>query len=306
MEHIPVLLDEVLAMAEGTPIEVRTILDGTFGRGGHSLALLQKFENAQLLAVDRDTDAIEYGQENLAAFGKRIRFVHSSFRHQEIIKEALRREFDLEKFDLILLDLGVSSPQLDRAERGFSFYQSGPLDMRMDVTRGVSAAEIVNESDEDELIQIFQELGEVQRPQRVVRAIVEDRKTQPFQTTRELSSLIERVEGWRRKGHHPATKYFLALRLKVNEELDEVKEALPWMMQALNPGGRLMVITFHSLEDRIVKNEFKSHPELGTPVNKKVIKASWHDAKKNPRARSAQLRGFQRGAENESETTQRS
>ncbi len=160
-------------------------------------------------------------------------------------------------FDVILLDLGVSSPQLDEAERGFSFYHDGPLDMRMNQQLPHTAADIVNTWPEVELIELFTELGEIRRPQRVVRAIVNDRKEKPFSTTRDLSGLIERVEGWQRKGHHPATRYFLGLRMAVNNELSGLESCLPELMRSLTPNGRLIIITFHSLEDRIVKYAFK-------------------------------------------------
>jgi 16S rRNA (cytosine1402-N4)-methyltransferase len=200
----------------------------------------------------------------------------------------------------MLLDLGVSSPQLDVAERGFSFYHDGPLDMRMDQRREQSAADVVNNIDEDDLTELFKTLGEIPRPYKVVRAIVHDRKTEPFTTTRQLASMIERVEGWSRKGHHPATRYFMALRLYVNRELELLEQALPDLIAGLNDQGRLAVITFHSLEDRIVKNFFKTHAELGKPVNKKVIIAKWPERKSNPRARSAKLRVFQRELSHES------
>lgn len=198
------------------------------------------------------------------------------------------------------MDLGVSSPQLDDPERGFSFYHDGPLDMRMDPTQGTSAQEIVNTWTEVGLQRVFMELGEIPRPHRVVKAILQDRREKPFTTTSQLSQLIERVEGWRKKGRHPATQYFLALRLLVNEELDGLKESLPLLMEkALRPGGRLLVITFHSLEDRIVKNIFKDRKDLGVPVNKKVIVPSREEILENPRSRSAKLRVFSRGDNHE-------
>src|SRR5690606_8030286 len=196
----------------------------------------------------------------------RMNVVHGSFHD---VKKLLPEE----RFDLILLDLGVSSPQLDQPERGFSFYHDGPLDMRMDPTTGPTAADIVNTWSEAELNDLFMNYGEIRRPQRVVRAIVQDRKTKPFRRTKELSGLIERVEGWRRKGHHPATTYFLALRMAVNNELQGLDECLTDLMQSLNPGGWLLIITFHSLEDRIIKYAFKES-ELGFPVFKKVIRPS--------------------------------
>ena len=158
----------------------------------------------------------------------------------------------------------------------------------------LSAETIINSWPEEELVEVFKSYGEVRSPFRVVRAIVHDRQEKPFTTTKELSGLIERVDGWRKKGHHPATKYFLGLRLAVNRELEQLSESLPHMMEALNENGRLAVLTFHSLEDRIVKRIFKSS-ELGKPVNKKVIVATREEQQSNPRSRSAKLRVFQRG-----------
>lgn len=280
--HIPVLLDEILKAAAEAPIPPRRFLDATFGRGGHTSALIKKFENLRVVALDRDPEAILYGKEHFP----QIEFHHCDFaRFQELQLEL--------GFDLILLDLGVSSPQLDQAERGFSFYHNGPLDMRMDPTRGERASALVNEWPKEALVELFQNLGEIRRPHRVVDAIVADRKTKKFETTNELSQLIERIEGWRKKGQHPATKYFLALRLAVNQELEQVQRALPNLIEALEIGGRLMVITFHSLEDRIVKYSLRESM-LGRPVNKKVIQPTWPEQKSNPRARSAKLRIFER------------
>lgn len=286
--HEAVLLNEVLEMARGTPSPVRRFFDGTFGRGGHTRALLEAFPNGTGVVMDRDQEALDYGKTEFRSDieSGRLRLVYGAY--------AAFSNMDLGQFDLALLDLGVSSPQLDQAARGFSFMQDGPLDMRMDQSQTLTAAEIVNTWDEEDLVRIFRDLGEIRRPERVVRAVVHDRREQPFRTTRELSELIARVDGWRRRGHHPATQYFLALRLTVNQELEQVQEGVFSLMQALHSGGRLLVITFHSLEDRIVKNLFKEHPGLGKPVNKKVIKPTWNEQKKNPRSRSAQLRGFER------------
>lgn len=290
MLHIPVLADDVLEMASAGEFQPRTYLDCTFGRGGHARLLLQKFPDLQITAIDRDLEAVAFAKENFAAEIRAGRFeiVHANYSD---LAELLAPE---KKFDLVLADLGVSSPQLDQAHRGFSFYHEGPLDMRMDTSRGFTAAEVVNESDEEELQTIFTELGEISRPDRVVRAIVHDRKEKPFATTRELASMIERVEGWQRKGVHPATKYFMALRLKVNDELDRLESSLSHLVDRLNPRGRLLVITFHSLEDRICKYAFRSYEDRGEVINKKVVQPSWKEQQENSRARSAKLRGFQK------------
>lgn len=286
--HKPVLLKEVLQFA--TEIEPSTILDGTFGRGGHSRALLEACPKAKLTAIDQDRAAIDYGTRE---FGELIAAGRLSLRHFNFHRLA---EFSEKNFDVILLDLGVSSPQLDEAGRGFSFYHDGPLDMRMNQADEMTAADVINTWPEVELMSLFIKYGEIRRPHRVVRAIVNDRKETPFTTTRQLSSLIERIEGWQRKGHHPATRYFLALRMAVNNELAGLEACVPDLMRALSPRGRLIIITFHSLEDRIIKYAFRESQELGFPLVKKVIIPSREEESENPRARSAKLRIFQRGS----------
>lgn len=288
MAHTPVLLAEVLDLLKATPRGHRLGLDVTFGRGGHTRELLNTFPELRMTALDRDRDAIAYGERefaNLIAAG-RLKLRHQSFHHPLPKAEG--------GWDMILADLGVSSPQLDEAARGFSFYHEGPLDMRMDQSQGVAAHEIVNQWGESDLIELFKNLGEIRRPYRVVERILEQRRLAPLMRTTELSHLIEKAEGWGKKGHHPATRYFLALRLEVNEELSNLRPALNEMMEALGEGGRLAVITFHSLEDRIVKYAFKES-EIGQPVNKKVIVPGREECGKNPRARSAKLRVFQKG-----------
>lgn len=285
--HTPVLLTEIIEILHAQP--PREILDVTFGRGGHTREILKHFPNAVVTALDQDPAAIAYGKvefsEEIAS--GRLMLMQKPFTQVEA-------EFPTHRFDFILADLGVSSPQLDEAARGFSFYQDGPLDMRMDPTQDLTAAQVINKFTEDELNQIFLELGEVRNPARVTRAIVADRTQEPFTSTRQLASLIERIEGWRKKGLHPATLYFLGLRLYVNQELTVLRDALPMWMYALKPGGRLAVISFHSLEDRIVKYFMKDALDQGRLVNKKVIQAKWSEKQMNPRARSAKLRVFER------------
>ncbi len=292
--HVPVMLNEIIELFKAGPPDPRKMLDGTFGRGGHTSELLRKFPNLHVVGVDQDLTAIEHGEKIIEPlFPKRLTMFHGTF--------AKFTEQNQELFDLMLLDLGVSSPQLDNPERGFSFYHNGPLDMRMNQNQKISAATMINEWDEEDLIDIFKNYGEVHSPYRVIRAILFDRQTKPFTTTLQLAGLIERIEGWRQKGKHPATQYFLGLRLRVNQELESVRESLPRMIQALVPGGVLVVMTFHSLEDRIAKNIFKDHEEFGYRINKKVIVASDEEQKLNPRSRSAKLRGFLRRSDEKNE-----
>jgi 16S rRNA (cytosine1402-N4)-methyltransferase len=197
-------------------------------------------------------------------------------------------------FDVGLLDLGVSSPQLDQSQRGFSFMHDGPMDMRMNQAEEITAQKLLQECAEDELIELFTKYGEIYRPQRVVRAIIADRSKKDFSSTLDFANMVARIEGWRRKGYHPATQYFQALRIAVNGELRHLENALLPLLHGLKPKGRLAVLTFHSLEDRIVKNCFKSLPDFGRPLTKKVVKTSWQESKENSRARSAKLRVFER------------
>ena len=295
--HIPVLLEPILNFISEIEGPVRYGLDGTFGRGGHSIAFFDKFKDLKIIGFDHDQQAIDYANENYKELidSKKLSLIHDNFSNVEEHKTQLDEFCDHKKFDFILLDLGVSSPQLDEAERGFSFYHDGPLDMRMDQRLELTAADIVNTYSEQELIDIFKELGEVRRPYRIVKAILHDRKQEDFTTTRQLASMIERVEGWRKKGMHPATLYFMGLRLAVNNELDVIKQSIPKMLGWLRPGGRLLIISFHSLEDRIVKWAFKDLQNQGRIITKKVIQAEQQEIQQNSRSRSAKLRVFERG-----------
>ncbi len=292
--HVPVLLSDWLGMfaptIESQPEIPLRYFDGTFGRGGHLKALLEKYPQISAVACDQDPEAVQYAKDHFAEWiaQGRLEIHHANF-----------SDFTVERFgtfDLMLLDLGVSSPQLDQGTRGFSFYHDGPLDMRMNNSEGITAADIIRDYSEQELNDLFKNLGEIPRPYRVTKAIVYDRKEKPFLTTRDLAGLVERVEGWHRKGFHPATQFFMALRLEVNHELEVVENSLEKLVYGLKSKGRLAVLTFHSLEDRIVKNKFKELSETmdsGSIVNKKVIQAEWSEAKENPRARSAKLRVFE-------------
>lgn len=299
-KHIPVLLNEVLLHLfdpendrTSTGMSPRRFWDGTFGRGGHTRAAMEKNPGLNVLGTDRDQAALDYGAENFASEiqSSRLKLKHFNFHHFNSLSDL----DETEGFDAILLDLGVSSPQLDEPERGFSFYHDGPLDMRMDRSQDFSAADIVNTWGERELIELFREGGEIFSPQRVVKEIIKRRESKPFETTMELSLLIERTFGWRQKGKHPATNFFLALRLEVNQEITELHGALSRILEhGLKTKGRLSVITFHSTEDRIVKNLFKSSGHLGRNLTKKVIPPGREEILLNPRSRSAKLRVFQR------------
>lgn len=288
--HTPVLLVPFLEMIAPLPDDPHIFMDGTFGRGGHTRAILETKKNWKVLALDCDADAIAYGQAN---------FTSEISAGRLDLRRANFSDFDSEignqKLIGALLDLGVSSPQLDEGRRGFSFYHNGPLDMRMDHSTDLTAAQIVNTWPEQDLNDVFHELGEVRSPFRVSKKICEIRREKSFETTNDLAGLIEKVEGWRQKGHHPATNYFMALRIAVNNELKRVEKVLAPLCAALLPRGRLFVITFHSLEDRIVKTAFRDLDDkgVGEIVNKKVVQATWDEKKTNPRSRSAKMRVFE-------------
>jgi 16S rRNA (cytosine1402-N4)-methyltransferase len=296
--HVPVLVDEVLENLVGSP--QGTYIDATFGRGGHSCALLAKLsDSARVLGVDRDLDAV-------AAAGSitdsRLQVVHGRFGQLEKVIEAA----GLGLVDGILMDIGVSSPQLEVAERGFSFSNDGPLDMRMDQSQGETASAWIARAPEDEIVRVLRTHGEEKFARRIARAIVSHR---PVESTKQLAEIVADAlpaPARRKLSKHPATKTFQAIRIHINEEADELAAGLEQAFDALKPGGRLAVISFHSLEDRVVKRKFKawSEPE---PVPRRVpikfadqkvlahriagpLKAKPQELKHNPRARSAVLR----------------
>ncbi len=307
MEHLPVMYAEVL---QQLAIKQDGIyLDCTFGRGGHSQGILNLLgPGGQLLAVDRDSDAInsDYAQAMLA--DERFKLKHSCFSELEsIVKNASLAG----KIDGILLDLGVSSPQLDNPERGFSFLRDGPLDMRMDGNAGVSAEQWLASVDEKDLVKVLFDYGEERFARRIARAIVEKRAQSPIKTTRQLTELIEDAVPVREKHKHPATRTFQAIRIEINRELDELKAVLQQSARVLRQGGRLVVISFHSLEDRIVKRFIRD--ESGAKYNPgrlpikevdiakgvlkargKALKAGKQEISQNPRARSAIMRVAER------------
>ncbi|WP_404712055.1 16S rRNA (cytosine(1402)-N(4))-methyltransferase RsmH [Sphingomonas sp. MMS24-J13] len=300
--HIPVLLDEVIAGLAPQPGE--THVDGTFGAGGYTRALLAA--GADVIAFDRDPDAIAEGQA----------LVGESDGHLQLVPETFSRLADvledrgIEGVDGVTLDIGVSSMQLDRAERGFSFQSDGPLDMRMEQV-GPSAADFVNEADEAEIADVLFHLGEERQSRRVARAIVAAR---PITRTAELASIVRRALGYREHDKKdPATRTFQAIRIHVNRELDELEDGLAAAERALKPGGRLAVVSFHSLEDRIVKRFLKerssapsgsrhlpdlsgSAPAPSFEAVAKPVRASEAELARNPRSRSATLRVARRTA----------
>jgi len=303
--HTPVLLDEVLA---GLAVKADgRYCDATFGRGGHAAAILGQLGPAgRLCGIDRDPAAIAAGRERFAA-ESRLTLVRGSFGRLEERVRAAGWEGELHG---VLLDLGVSSPQLDEAGRGFSFMQDGPLDMRMDNESGLSAAQWLARAGEREIADVLFKLGEEKFSRRIARAIVAVRAATPIGTTRQLADIVAGAVPTREPGKHPATRTFQAIRIHVNRELEEVEAALPQAVNLLAPGGRLCVISFHSLEDRLVKR-FMRREAQGDPIYAELPDVPPHarprlqliggavmpgDAEiaRNPRARSAVLRVAER------------
>ncbi|ACX89523.1 16S rRNA (cytosine(1402)-N(4))-methyltransferase RsmH [Pectobacterium parmentieri] len=306
-KHTSVLLDEAV-----NGLNIRsggTYIDGTFGRGGHSrLILSQLGPEGRLLAIDRDPQAIEAAK---AIDDPRFSIIHGPF---SAMADYVAERGLTGQIDGVLLDLGVSSPQLDDPERGFSFMRDGPLDMRMDPTRGLSAAEWLMKAEADDIVWVLKTFGEERFAKRIARAIVERNRTEPMTRTKELAELIAAASPVREKHKHPATRSFQAIRIYINSELEEIERALEGALSVLAPQGRLSVISFHSLEDRIVKR-FIRHQSRGPqvpaglplteaqlrsqggqtlkPVGKKLM-PSEEEVAENPRARSSVLRFAER------------
>jgi len=296
--HTPVLLNEVL---DGLRVKAGgRYIDCTLGSGGHAVAILERSEpDGRLLGIDLDPMAVQVSRQRLGAYGDRVRLVHKTFAQLKAVASA-------EGFipaNGVLLDLGMSSLQLERGERGFSFQKEGPLDMRMDPEEGTTADQLVNQLDEKELAEIISNYGEEAKARAVARAIVRNR---PLKTTRELAEVVARTVG-RRGRIHPATRTFQALRIAVNNELDALSSVLPQTTEVLATGGVLAVITFHSLEDRLVKRYMANEsrdcicpPELPVCVcahertlktlTRKPVRPSVEEISRNPRSRSAKLR----------------
>lgn len=305
--HKPVLLHECMEALAIKPDG--TYLDGTLGRAGHSLEILRRLKAGRLIGIDQDLAAIEAAEERLVEFKDRVTLVHGNFRDLEAILQTL----NVDKLDGMLFDLGVSSPQLDEPQRGFSYMHDAPLDMRMDGTAALDARQVVNTWSYEELRRILYEYGEERYAPQIARAIVRQRDAEPIETTGRLVELIRSAMPSQalREKQHPAKRSFQAIRIAVNGELDALPPMLEAAADALAPGGRLAVITFHSLEDRIVKQTMRTlatgctcppefpvcicgkKPKLKL-VTRKPIESGPAELEENPRARSAKLRVAER------------
>ncbi len=304
-EHSPVLLAEALA---GLQIKADGYyLDATFGRGGHAGAILMRLgAQGRLCAVDRDAEAVQAARARLGG-DARVVVAHGRFGE---LRRWVPQEWARRGFDGVLFDLGVSSPQLDDPARGFSFLRDGPLDMRMDPTQGISAAQWLEKVPERELVRVLRELGEERFAGRIARALVERRREAPVRRTVELAELVAAAVPRREESKHPATRTFQAIRMHINGELDELAQGLDAALQLLAPSGRLCAISFHSLEDRAVKQFMRRHatvdpvyaglpqvPPSARPKLRlvgKAIRPSEQEIAGNPRARSATLRVAER------------
>ncbi|MBR1508242.1 MAG: 16S rRNA (cytosine(1402)-N(4))-methyltransferase RsmH [Eubacterium sp.] len=309
-EHVSVLLNETIDNLNIKPNGI--YVDGTLGGAGHSYEIAKRLgAGGRLIGIDQDRDAINAASERLAEFGDKVTIVKSNFSEMDIIL----RDLGVDKVDGILLDIGVSSFQFDNPERGFSYREEAPLDMRMDRNLGLSAYEVINQYDERELVRIFRDYGEEKYAVPIAKAIVKKRQGGPVETTFELNDLIKEALPAKEKAKpgHPSKKVFQALRIEVNGELDVLENSIDGMIDLLNPHGRLAIITFHSLEDRIVKQLFKKNmdpcicpPDFpvcvcgrkskGFVVTRKPIVPSEEELIRNRRAKSSKLRVFERGA----------
>lgn len=306
-EHISVLLDECIENLNIDPAGI--YVDGTLGLGGHSLEIVKRLTSGRLIGIDRDETAIERSGERLNDYRERITLVHGNFRELGSILDSL----GIENVNGMLFDLGVSSPQLDEAERGFSYMADAPLDMRMDRSRGQSAGDLINTADASTLKKILWEYGEERYAPQIASAVVRAREKKPIETTLELVEIIKSAmpASSLREKQHPAKRSFQAIRIAVNDELEAEREMLDTAMDRLVSGGRLCVITFHSLEDKIAKAAIRSRENGCTcprdfpvcrcgfvqtmrSVHRKPITASKEELDRNPRSRSAHLRVAER------------
>ena len=308
-QHKSILLNECM---EGLSIKADGIyVDGTLGGGGHSFHIVQRLsDKGRLIGIDQDEDAIEAATKRLAQFKQRVTIVRDNYEHFQEILSTL----SIPAVDGILLDLGVSSYQFDEADRGFSYRFDAPLDMRMDKRQDFTAKDLINSYSEAELYHIIRDYGEDKFAKNIAKHIVLERAKKPIETTFELSEVISHAipMKMRVQGGHPAKKTFQAIRIALNRELEVLEESLDGMINALKPGGRLCIITFHSLEDRIVKRAFRTAEDpcicpkdfpictcgrksLGRVISKKAISPTALEMEENPRSKSAKLRIFERG-----------
>lgn len=305
-KHISVLLEESISSLNLN--ESSIVVDCTLGYGGHSSSILARIKKGFLFAFDQDSEAIRHSTDRLSVIGTNFTIIKSNFVN---LKEELAKR-GIDKVDAVLFDLGVSSPQLDDAKRGFSYHEDAKLDMRMDQDMAFSAYDVVNNYSQEKLTEIFYKYGEDKFSKNIAKKIVDYRKTKPIETTLELVEIIKSAVPMKyRKDKHPARQIFQAIRIEVNHELDVIEPAINQALSLLNVGGRVAVITFHSLEDRLVKNIFKEKcaidpkvqglpnippeylPDFKLVVNK-AIKPSAEELEKNPRARSSKLRVIER------------
>ena len=305
-KHVSVLLNETISSLNLN--ENSIIVDATLGYGGHSSNILERINKGYLFAFDQDSEAIRHSTDRLSKVGTNFTIIKSNFVH---MKEELEKR-DVYKVDGVLFDLGVSSPQLDEAERGFSYHNDAPLDMRMDRDQALSAYNVVNEYSKEKLAYIFTKYGEDKFANNIAKKIVEYREKKPIETTLELVEIIKTAVPIKfRLDKHPARQIFQAIRIEVNHELDVIEPAIEQALSMLNVGGRVAVITFHSLEDRLVKNIFKDKckvddfvkgmpnvpdeylPDFKLVVNKAIVPSA-EELEVNPRARSSKLRVIER------------
>jgi 16S rRNA (cytosine1402-N4)-methyltransferase len=303
--HRPVMLQELLNELN---VETRKVfIDGTAGHGGHARGVLERSPGVRVLLIDQDDEALEIARVALQPWASQCVFVRSNFAELE----SVAHEHGFKHADAVLLDLGVSSGQLDQPERGFSFMSDGPLDMRMDRRASRTAADVVNTFDRRELVEIMRSLGEERAAGRVASAIVREREKEPIETTARLAEIVARAKGGRRSRVHPATQAFQAIRMTVNRELESLESGLEASLNVLKPGGVMSVISFHSLEDRMAKHFLRDHegrwesqPQGGrcwrgdTPavrrLKRRPLRAADEEVAENPRARSAKLRMAER------------
>ncbi|EEH64205.1 S-adenosyl-methyltransferase MraW [Gleimia coleocanis DSM 15436] len=305
--HEPVLIDEVLDLLAPafTGVEIATMIDATLGMGGHTEAVITAFPNVRVIGIDRDPNAIRLASKRLESFGERFKAVHATY---DSVYEVAEENGLAGKIDAVLMDLGVSSLQLDDDERGFAYSRNTYLDMRMDPTQGITAAELLATASAAELTRILRTFGEEKFASRIARNIEKQRETKPIETSLELTEIVRASipAAARRQGGNPAKRTFQALRVAVNEELDILADAVPAALESLKVGGRLVVESYQSLEDRIVKNVIKDGSEINIPpglpvipdhlkpslenVTRKAIQATEEQIADNPRAASVRLR----------------